>query len=194
MANPHAETEIERSFQDAMRTVTEQTGRAGRMMAEVGERTFHAQTELLQRGAETFQHALQTGGELASRLTSRSAERLAEVVNGGGHGADNAIEQSSRTLNAVVGSSATLQRNAQDISRHWFDLMHRQLEQCVTHMDALARCRTPQDLMAVQSGALRDHLTGVIEATRRSADLSAQAAQEASKLISDVAEAGRRAA
>jgi len=194
MANPHMEAEVERSVHDTMRTVAEQTGHAGRLIADVGERTFHAQTEMLQRNAEAFQHAVQTGSELASRLTNRSAERFAEAFSSGGQGAERVMSDSGRTLNAVVGSSATLSRNAQDVSRQWFDLMHQQLEKYMEHIDALARCRTPQEFVAAQSNALRDHLTSVIETTRRTADLSVQAAQEASRVISEAAEQGRRAA
>jgi hypothetical protein len=195
MANPRSEHDVEHEMQDTIRTVAEQTGRAGRMMADVGERTFQAHAELFQRNAETLQDVMQSGNELASRLTSRSADQFAKAIGVGGGEAETAVEQSTRNLHAVVRSGAALSKNAQSISKHWFDFMHRQIEQCMDHMDTLMRCRTPQELAAVQSEAMRDHLNGLIETTRRTADLSAQAANEASRHIAEAAESvARRAA
>ena len=195
MANPRLEHDMEHAVQDTIRNVAEQTSRTGRMMADVGERTFHAQAEIFQRNAEVLQDVMQSGNDLASRLSSQSAGQFAKALGVGGDEAESAVEQSTRNLRAVVQSSATLSKNAQSISKQWFEFMHRQMEQCMGHMDALMRCRTPQELAAAQSEAMRDHLNGFIETTRRAADLSAQAANEASRHIAEAAEnAARRAA
>jgi phasin family protein len=45
----------------------------------------------------------------------------------------------------------------------------------------LARCRTPQDLAAVQSEAVRDNLEGALHSARRTAEISARAVDSAMK-------------
>jgi hypothetical protein len=177
-----------------MRNVAEQSGRTGRMMADVGERTFHAHTEILHRNAEALQGAMQSSSELAARLTSKSADQFAKALGVGGNEAEAAVAQSTRNLNAVVRSGAMLSQSAQTISQQWFEFMHQQIEQSMNHMDALLQARTPQELAAVQSNVLRDQLNAFIETTRRAADLSAQAANQASQQIAEATEAARRAA
>jgi hypothetical protein len=61
-------------------------------------------------------------------------------------------------------------------------------------MEALMQARTPQEFAALQSDVLRDQLNAFIQTTRRAADLSAQAASEASRHIAEAADVARRAA
>ena len=61
------------------------------------------------------------------------------------------------------------------------------------HMDTFMRCRTPQDLAAAQSEALRDHLEGVIEGAHKT-QISMQTADEASRKVAENVERVRRAA
>jgi len=194
MANPRPEHDVDQSVNETIRSVAEETGRAGRMMADVGERTFHAHTEMLQRNAVALQGVMQSGSELAARLTSKSADQFAKALGVGGNEAETAVAQSTRNLNAVVRSSAMLGQSAQTISQQWFAFIHKQIEQSMSHMDALMQARTPQQLAAVQSDVLRDQLTAFIETTRRAADLSVQAANEASRHITEATEMARRAA
>jgi Phasin protein len=48
----------------------------------------------------------------------------------------------------------------QSISREWMEFARSRLERNLAHFDELARCRTPQDLAAVKSEAVRDNLEG----------------------------------
>lgn len=194
MANPRAERDAEASVYETARQTAEQTSRTGRMMAGVGERAFQAQTEMLQRNVEALQQLMQHWNEFASRLTGKSADQVAKAFGVGGNEAEHAVEQSTHTLNAVVQSSAALNQNMHEVSRQWLELLQRQVERGMNHMDALLRARTPQELAAVQCDIMRDHLDGIIDTTKRAAELSSEAANKASKHMSEVAEATRGAA
>jgi hypothetical protein len=56
------------------------------------------------------------------------------------------------------------------------------------------RVRSPQEFAAVHSELMRDQLNALIETTRRAADLSSQAANEASRHMTEAVEAARKAA
>lgn len=194
MANPRNETDIDHSVQETVLKVAQETGRTGRMMADVGERTFHANAEMLERNTEAMRHLVQSHNEFASRLTSRSADQFARAMGLGGDQAETAMQQSTRNLAAVMQSSASLSQGMHSISTQWFEFVHQQVEQCMEHVDALMRCRTLQELAVVQSQVMRDQLNAFIDSTRRAADLSAQAANEASRHIKEAAETVRQAA
>ena len=194
MASPRAEHDVEGSVHDTVRQAAEQTGRTGRMMADVGERAFQAQTEILQRNVEALQQLMQQWNEFTSRLTGKSADQVAKAFGVGGNEAEQAAQQSAHTLSAVVQSSAALNQSMHDVSRQWIELIQHQVERGMHHMDALLRARTPQELATVQCDVMRDHLEGIIDTTKRAAELSSEAANKASKHISEAAEAARGAA
>ena len=72
--------------------------------------------------------------------------------------------------------------------------MRKRIERSLDHIDTLIGCRTPQDLAAAQSDALRDHLEGVITGAHRIAEISLQTANEASRKVTENVERVRRAA
>jgi len=180
---------------ETARKIAEGTGRAGRLMADVGERTAHAHAELLQHHTQALQQTMQAGTELWSKFANRWADQFARAFGMTGEGAEDLVQQSSHTLGNVVQSSAMLTQGMQSISNEWLEFTRQHVEQCMDRVDALMRCRTPQEMMAVQSDVMRDSLSGIIQTTRRTADLSAQMADEASrKMATNAAESGRRAA
>src|SRR5262245_26225098 len=131
MANPRPEHAVDQSMQETVRKVAEETSRAGRMFADVGERTFHAQAQVFQHNAEALQRVLQSGNEVAARLASRSADQFARAFGIGGDEAETAVEQSRRNLSAVVQSSAQLSQSMQTISNQWVEFLQQQAEQCM---------------------------------------------------------------
>ncbi|MFZ0457152.1 MAG: phasin family protein [Rhodoplanes sp.] len=55
-------------------------------------------------------------------------------------------------------------------------------------VDALLRCRSPQDFTAVQSELLRDNLESFLQCARRIAEKSMQMAEEATKRTAEAVE------
>jgi len=194
MANPRQDThEAGKSAQEATKRMTEESGRAGRRMADVGEQTARAGADIAKRNAETLQQAWESGSELANDLTRRSTEQFARTFGFGGEEVEKATQQSSRNLEAIAQSGSILAHGMQEVSRECFDLMRKSVARNFEWMDALARCRTPQELMAKQSEAARDGLEELLQTTRRTAEASVRMADEAARKITNAAEDARRA-
>ena len=67
------------------------------------------------------------------------------------------------------------------MSQEYFELLRHQLEKSMEHMNELWRCRTPQDIAAVQSDLVRETVGGVLESSRKVADMSLKVADDATK-------------
>jgi hypothetical protein len=130
----------------------------------------------------------------ASRLASRSVDQFARTLGVTNDEAEDIAQQSSRSLGAIVQSTALLSNGMRAVWTESFELMRRQFERSLDHMDELARCRTPQELAAVQSDAVRRQLEAMIQSTHRIAEISLQTAGEASRQVSETVERVARAA
>ena len=112
----------------------------------------------------------------------------------GAYAASAAVESwSSRNIQAVAECSTVLAQGVQDISREWLDWAQHRFQQQLEGINALLRCRTPQDFVVVQSDQVRQNLELLIESTRRIAERSVQLAEVAGEKIAIQAEetAGR---
>ena len=195
MANPSQEEKnTSQSAEQTTRKIAEETSRVSRRMAEVSERAARANAEMMTDQAETAHQMWQSGSELASRLAARSADQFARALGIGGDEAQDATLQLSRNLTAIMQSSGVLTHGVRAFSIEWVELMRKRIERSLDHMNAFTRCRTPHDLAAAQSDALRDHLEGMIEGTRKIAQISVQTADEASRKVTENVERVRRAA
>lgn len=179
---------------ETVRKVADETTRVTRAAVEAGERTARAGADLMQRNAKAVQEAWQSGSDMATRLTERSADQFAKALGLSGEEAQQAAQQSSRNLQAILQSSTLLAEAAQGISREWFEFARQRMEHNLGQLDALVRCRTPQELAALQSQLARDNLEGLLQSTRRIAEMSARMTDEAARKITDAMERPRRAA
>jgi len=133
------------------------------------------------------------GGPLAARLTERSADQFGRVFGISGEEAHKAAQKSSDNIDAIIQSSSVLAEVTQSISREWVNLTREHMKQNFNRFDSLLRCRTPQDLAAVQSEFLRDNLESFLQCTRRIAEKSMQMAEEATKRTADAVDRARAA-
>jgi phasin family protein len=69
------------------------------------------------------------------------------------------------------------------MSREYFALVRHQIESTINRMNELWACRTPQDVAAVQSEFLRETVETAVQSSRRMADMSLKAADDAAKHI-----------
>jgi len=72
-------------------------------------------------------------------------------------------------------------RGLQDVSREWFELSQKRLQTNLEGLNALARCRSMNDLVEVQSSLIRDNLEQTVDNSRRLAELTIRLADEASR-------------
>jgi phasin family protein len=90
-----------------------------------------------------------------------------------------------------VQSGTILAGGLQNISREWVDFTRKRIRQNLQHVDALANCRTPHELIAAHSDLFRDNMEDFVHSARRIAEISAQMAEEAARKMTDTSLAPR---
>jgi hypothetical protein len=165
---------VKNLHQDTTRKMADETSRAARTMADVSERTARTGADLVQRNAEAIQQAWQSGSELATRST----EQFARALGITGEEAQDARQQSLRNLEVLAQSNTTLAQAGQKISLECFEFARKRMAHNLDWFDAFMRCRTPQELAAVQSDFVRDNLEDLLQTSRRMAELWVRMADE----------------
>ncbi len=191
--NPRPDEKITQVGHETAHKTTEETVRVARSAAAASERAARAGADVLQRNAETVQQVWQSGSDMATRLTERSADQVARVFGLSGEEAQQAAQQSTRNIEAIVQSSTVIAEGVQTISREWLDFVRHRMENNINRLESLMRCRSPQDLAVVQSDLVRDSLEGFLQSTRRIAEVSVRMADEAVRKMTDNVERSRAA-
>ena len=198
MANPRPEDKSTHhpSSEDAARRASEkaaeQTSRFGQVAAEqttrIGQAVADAEKEaslagaaLLKENTEAIQNAWRCGLDMTTAAMGRSTDQLSRTLGLSGDEASSANERSARNAQTILYSTTTVTKVMSGMSREYFELVRHQMETSMERMNDLWRCRTPQDVAAVQTDLLRDALGSVLESSRRVADMSLKLADEAKK-------------
>ncbi|WP_162419662.1 phasin family protein [Microvirga brassicacearum] len=152
-------------------------------VAEDAADTLRAGMEGFQAMARSMQEALENSFGAASEMTRRSTGQLTQGFSVAGGDTQGLTEQASQNLRVAAQSGASLARAFQDISREAFEMSQRRCQRNLEGLNALARCRSLQDLAGVQSGLIRDNLEQTVGNSRRLAELTIQMADEAARTI-----------
>jgi hypothetical protein len=203
MANPRQEDRSTQSMEDAARragertaeqtarigqTATEQATRVGQAAAEAGEEVARVSADLIKQNAEALQDAWRFGLNMTTAVMGRSTDQLGRTLGLSGEGAQEATERSARNAQTILYSTTTATKVMSGMSREYLELVRHQIETGMDHMNELWRCRTPQDLVTVQSELLRDAVGSLLESSRRMADMSLKLADDAAKRIAQSAQ------
>jgi phasin family protein len=198
MANPRQDDKSTHSMEDASRRATEnaaeqmdrmgqaaaeQTTRVGQAAAETGEKVARAGADLLKQNTEALQNAMRFGLDMTTTVMGRSTDQLGRTLGLSGDGAQEATERSARNAQTILYSTAAASNAMSGISREYFELVRHQMENNLNRLNEFWGCRTPQDVVAVQSELLRDAVGSVLESSRRIADLSMKLADDATKRL-----------
>jgi len=187
MANPRDDKStqnIEDTARHASERATEQTTRMGQVAAEAGDEVARVGAQLLQQNAETVQNAWRFGLDMATKVMGRSTEELGRTLGFSGseaQQAQQATERSARNTETILYSSTAATRLMSGMSQEYFEFVRQQMEKSMEPMNELWRCRTPQDLAAVQSDLLRETVGSVLQSSRKMADMSLKVADDATK-------------
>jgi hypothetical protein len=92
--------------------------------------------------------------------------------------------QASENLGALAETGTVLARGIQEMSREWLTLSQHGLQKNIEGLTRLARCRSMQDLVAVQSELMRNNWHYMIDVSRQIAERSIEIANEATQKIS----------
>jgi phasin family protein len=84
-------------------------------------------------------------------------------------------------------------KSVSGISQEYFAFVRHQIESGMNRMNELWRCRTPQEIAAVQTEFLRESMENVLQSGRRMADMSLRAVDDAGRQITQATEQRRAA-
>jgi hypothetical protein len=119
--------------------------------------------------------------EAVTEVMNRSAEQFSRAFGLTGDEAQQATERSVRNTHTVMDTAKVVSKGADEISRECFQFARGQMEKSLDRMNQLWRCRTPHELVAVQSDLIRETMSGALESGRRVADMSLKVADDAGK-------------
>jgi hypothetical protein len=157
-----------------------------------GRKWLGSVTDLLQQNAETLQNALRFGLEMATAVMGRSTDQLSRTLGLSGNEVQPATERSARNAATILHSSTAVAKGMSGMSQEYFAFVRHQMESTMNRMNELWGCRTPQDIAAVQSDFVRETVESALDSSRRMANMSLKAADDAAKHMAQNIE--RRAA
>lgn len=196
MANSRHEDKPTHAARNHVREIgesaSEQTRRIGETAAEASQKVAHAGADLLQQNAEMLQSVLRFGPDLTTTLMGHSTDQLSRALGLSSRDVQQATERSTRSATTIIHSSNAMAKSMSGISQEYFAFVRHQIESGMNRMNELWRCRTPQDIAAVQSEYLRESMENALQSGRRIADMSLKAVDDAGRKIAQSAE--RRAA
>jgi len=196
MASPNNREEKNpgQAAREGARRISGETHQFAQVAADVGQGAVRAGTDLLQRNAELMQQMWEAGRNMASQLTDPSLNPVFRALGASDEEAQRAAQQSVRNMEAVLGSSSLVTEELQNISREWLEFAQSRLQQNLGYLNALGRCRTPQDAAAVQTELMRDNFEHLLQSARRTAEISARMADQATRKITENLNRERQAA
>ena len=147
-----------------------------------------------EEAAKASEQAMRVGLDIAWRAAEAARENIESAVQGfqrateqltqaAGPEAQELTRQSSENVGAVSQASTVLASGLQGASREWFGLARERLAKNIEAFGRLARCRSPQDLIVVQSDLARDNIQQAIETSRRVGQVSLRIAQDAAGIL-----------
>jgi len=187
MADARQENKSRQTIDETVRSTSEktaeQTRRIGEQAVESGQQVARVGADLLQQNAETLQNALRFGLDMTTAVMGRSTDQFSRTLGLSGDEVQQATERSTRNAVSVLQSTAAITKGLNGISREYFALVRHQMESTLNRMNELWGCRTPQDLAAVQSELAREIVETAVQSSRKMADMSLKAADDAAKNI-----------
>jgi hypothetical protein len=188
-----ATQDVAQAAREAARKSSEQAERIGQSAAEMNSQASRTGADVLTRHVETTQQVLQSGAEMAAKLTQHSAQQFARSL-GLAEDAGQTTQAYARNLSAILQSTSMLAEMTQGITRELLDLGRTHLEQNLDRFDRMLHSRGPQDFLAVQSEMVRNNLEGFLGCSRRLAEQSMRTTEDLARRFKDTAEQNRRAA
>ena len=173
----------ERDNKQTSRATAESIRAENRQTANAGAETARINTQ-------TARETNASGVNMAMEMAQRSMSNLAGAWGFAGQEGQATAQQSSQNIRAITECGTVLARGFQNISREWVTGAQDRFRKNLDGLGQLARCRTPQDFLAVQSNLVRDFLEGMLSTSQRVSEISAGIAREATHTITQ--EAGQQ--
>lgn len=184
--------------EDTIRHATEQAAeqprRIGLAAAQATEEVAKTSATLFQQNAEFLRNSWRFGVDVATAVVGRSADQFGRTLGLSGSEAQRATERSARNAETILYSATAASKGLNGLSQEYFQLVRRQLETSMDRASELWRCRSPHDVVALQSDIVGDALGSFLESSRRMADLSLKLTEDAAAHVTENMERIKRAA
>jgi hypothetical protein len=190
--------EFRRAAEEGTRKATGAATDLSRSALDAGERASRSGAEIVQQNADLMRKAWHSYIDMMAQMTGRSADELGRTFPTAnpisGEDARKSAEQSTRNVDAVLDSGTVLAKGVEDVTREWFDFARGRVEHNLASFAEFARCRSPQHVAALQSELMRNNMEGLLQISRKVAEISVRVAEDAMGKVKDAAEKAKHAA
>jgi len=152
--------------------------------ADLGLNGLDQIAELREQVTENAKQIVSTSVEVASARARKATDEIARTLSFSGEDGERLARQSRQNMEAVARCGTVLTQAFQDASRGWAEIGQKQWRRNLDGLNRLARVRSLQDLAAVQSELVREGLQSMVQDSRRIAEGSLRAVDEAAKTFS----------
>jgi hypothetical protein len=150
--------------------------------AEASRAAVQANSEILRTQIETAQQAVRSSLEAGVRSLEGLTQNWTRTFGASAPNPD-LTERSAQNLQAMSQVSSALAKGAQDASRAWLDLTQKTVRTNLEALGQLGGCRSMKELAGVQGHLMRETLQQAIESGEVVARVSADAIQEAARVM-----------
>jgi hypothetical protein len=174
----------QRAEAEERRAVARQEREEGKRVQQAAEavvNTAWAAPRTAQHAATAAQEVARSGVSTAVEVAQRTTDQITEVFGAAPQRTQHLTERATQNLQAVTRSSAILAREIQDASGVGLEMVQERVQKNLDGMNALVRCRTLAEFLAVQSSLVRDNLELTLTNSRRIAELSTRFADNATR-------------
>jgi hypothetical protein len=169
---------------EGVRKTTEQMEQSAPAMADVGRQATTATADVMRRNAERASDAWRSGNAVGSRIAERSIEQFSRLLGLADGETQHTVQRSLRNLQAIAESSANIADGFRNASAEWMAFAQNNIEHNFDRMSALMGCRSIDECVAMHTELMRLNLEGLLQSARRTSEISAQAAEEAVRRMS----------
>ena len=156
----------------------DETRKMSAAAADASESTARAATDLMRGQFETVQRAWEVAAEAAKSVAARPIDQLSRASGLVGRNGNLGMQQSLRNAETVMESGTAIASAIHNISREVVELTSNRLQQNMNVIDALAKCRSPEEFVLTQSDFVRQQIGDYVQSARRIAEISLHMADE----------------
>jgi hypothetical protein len=165
----------------SMLKARDETRKMSAAAADSSASTARAATDLMRGQFETVQRAWEVAAETARKIAARPIDQLSRASGLVGKNGDLGMQQSLRNVETVMESGTVIASAIHNMSREIVELTSNRLQQNMNVIDALAKCRSPEEFVRTQSEFVRQQIGDYVQSTRRMAEISLDMADEAAQ-------------
>jgi hypothetical protein len=149
--------------------------------AEAVVNTAWVAPKAAQQSVESAQEVAQTSVSTIVEVAQRTADQATEVFGAARQRTQDLTKRAAQNLQIVTESNATLARGIQEASGECLEMVQERMQKNLDGVNALVRCRSLPEFLAVQSSLFRDNLELTLANSRRIAEFSTRVVETATR-------------